>query len=67
MTVTNIYPWFLFTISLSPDMKMLSDFVRALDVVFSLVGFISIVFAVDTLGLTKATYRMVKCIEERNW
>ena len=46
------------------QVKMLHDFSRVLGIVFSLVGLVSIVFALDRLSLTKSAQRMATHIKK---
>ena len=46
------------------QVKMLHDFSKVLGIVFALVGVVSIVFALDRLGLKKAAHRMAVYIRD---
>ena len=46
------------------QVQMPYDFTKTLGIVFSLVGVLAIVFALDKLALRKDTYKMAKWIEK---
>lgn len=46
------------------QVKMLHDFSKVLGIVFTLVGVVCVVFALDRLGLRKAAYRMAFYIKD---
>ncbi len=52
------------------QIKMLGNFSKTLDIVFSSMGVASIIFALDRLALRKAAYRMacfidIECVEKK--
>jgi len=51
--------------SMVAQVKMLYDFSRALGIVFTLTGIVSIIFALDRLAFTKDAHRMALLIKER--